>query len=165
MRPQADSNTRNRIRELEERLHQKEAELALLTEIAEIVASSDDGLDTAFVIIAERARTLLGAKTVTIPLLAADQTSYTYRAAAGLNAEELTGAELPIEVGLCGWVLRHRKPWWRGTLNDLEEHERNYWEKQAGNIILVPLIGVSSAALPPLTNWMTATSPNGTLSC
>ncbi len=141
MRPQADSNTRNRIRELEERLHQKEAELALLTEIAEIVASSDDGLDTAFVIIAERARTLLGAKTVTIPLLAADQTSYTYRAAAGLNAEELTGAELPIEVGLCGWVLRHRKPWWRGTLNDLEEHERNYWEKQAGNIILVPLIG------------------------
>ncbi len=140
MRPDADNATRKRIRELEDLLHQKEAELALLTEIAEIVAS-EEGLDSAFATIAERARTLLAAKTVTIPLLSADQTSYTYRAAAGLNAEELSGAELPIEVGLCGWVLRHRKPWWRGTLDDLEEHERNLWEKQAGNVILVPLIG------------------------
>jgi diguanylate cyclase (GGDEF)-like protein len=140
MRPDPDNNTRNRIRELEDLLHQKEVELALLTEIAEIVAS-EEGLDTAFVVIAERARTMLGAKTVTIPLLSADQTSYTYRAAAGLNAEELTGTELPIEVGLCGWVLRHQKPWWRGTLESLEENERNYWEKQAGNIILVPLVG------------------------
>lgn len=140
MRPDADNATRKRIRELEDLLHQKEAELALLTEIAEIVAS-EEGLDSAFATIAERARTLLAAKTVTIPLLSADQTSYTYRAAAGLNAEELSGAELPIEVGLCGWVLRHRKPWWRGTLDDLEEHERNLWEKQAGNAILVPLIG------------------------
>ncbi|VAW78388.1 diguanylate cyclase/phosphodiesterase (GGDEF & EAL domains) with PAS/PAC sensor(s) [hydrothermal vent metagenome] len=140
MRPDADNATRKRIRELEDLLHQKEAELALLTEIAEIVAS-EEGLDSAFATIAERARTLLTAKTVTIPLLSADQTSYTYRAAAGLNAEELSGAELPIEVGLCGWVLRHRKPWWRGTLDDLEEHERNLWEKRAGNAILVPLIG------------------------
>ena len=140
MRPDPDNATRKRIRELEDLLRQKEAELALLTEIAEIVAS-EEGLDSAFATIAERARMLLTAKTVTIPLLSADQTSYTYRAAAGLHAEELSGAELPIEVGLCGWVLRHRKPWWRGTLDDLEEHERNLWEKQAGNAILVPLIG------------------------
>lgn len=140
MCPQSDGNTRNRIRELEHLLQQKEDELALLSEIAEIVVS-EEGLDAAFAIIAERARTLLNARTVTIPLLSADQTSYTYRAAAGLNAEELSGAELPIEMGLCGWVLRHRKPWWRGTLENLQENERNYWEKKAGNVILVPLIG------------------------
>jgi diguanylate cyclase (GGDEF)-like protein len=140
MRPDSDDDTPDRIRELEEQLHQKEAELGLLTEIAEIVAS-EEGLDTAFGIIAERARKLLGAETVTIPLLSRDQSHYSYRAAAGLNAEELAGAELPIEVGLCGWVLRNHKPWWHGTLEDLEENERNYWEKKAGNIILVPLVG------------------------
>jgi len=140
MRPDPDSRTWEQIRELEKALRHKEAELALLTEISKIVAS-EEGLDAAFNIIAERARELLGAATVTIPLLSRDQTHYTYRAAAGLNAGELTGAELPIEVGLCGWVLRNHKPWWRGTLENLEENERNYWEKQAGNIILVPLVG------------------------
>ena len=141
MRPDPDSSTnREYIRELEIKLHQTEAELELLTEISEIV-SGEEGLDTAFNIIAERARQLLGAETVTIPLLSRDQTHYSYRAAAGLNAEELAGAELPIEVGLCGWVLRNKKSWWRGTLESLEDNERNYWEKQAGNIILVPLRG------------------------
>ena len=140
MRPDPDSSTWEHIQALEKALRRKEAELALLTEISRIVAS-EEGLDAAFNIIAERARELIGAVTVTIPLLSRDQTHYTYRAAAGLNAEELTGAELPIEVGLCGWVLRNHKPWWRGTLENLEENERNHWEKQAGNIILVPLIG------------------------
>ncbi len=140
MRPDSDSTTRNYIRELERQLRQKDAELALLIEIAEIVAS-EEGLDAAFNTIAERVRTLLNAETVTIPLLSRDQSRYSYRAAAGLHAEELAGAELPIEVGLCGWVLRNRKPWWRGTIEDLEENERNQWEKKAGNIILVPLAG------------------------
>ncbi len=140
MPPDEDSTNRTDIRQLEDLLHQKEAELELLTDIAEIIAS-DASLDTAFSLIAERARVLLGAKTVTIPLLSDDQTHYPYRAAAGENAEELVSAELPIEVGLCGWVLRNRKPWWRGTLEQLEDQERNHWEKQAGNIILVPLVG------------------------
>lgn len=140
MRPDLDSSNRDLIRALEDQLQQKKAELAMLSEISEIVAS-EDGLGTMFSLIAERARILLGAVTVTIPLLSRDQAHYTYRAAAGLNADELAGAELPIEVGLCGWVLRNRKPWWRGTLDQLEENERNHWEKQAGNIILVPLVG------------------------
>ena len=140
MRPDTDSANRTSVRELEKQLRQKEAELALLTEISEIVAGQE-GLDAVFNIIAERAQQLLGAATVTIPLLSRDQTHYTYRSAAGANADELRGAELPIEVGLCGWVLRNRKPWWRGTIEELEANERNYWEKQAGNIILVPLIG------------------------
>ena len=140
MRPDPDSSTWEHIQALEKALRQKEAELGLLTEISRIVAS-EEGLDAAFNIIAERALELIGAVTVTIPLLSRDQTHYTYRAAAGVNAEELTGAELPIEVGLCGWVLRNHKPWWRGTLESLEENERNHWEKQAGNIILVPLVG------------------------
>ena len=140
MRPDPDSSAWEHVQALEKTLRQKEAELALLTEISRIVAS-EEGLDAAFNIIAERARDLIGAVTVTIPLLSRDQTHYTYRAAAGLNAGELAGAELPIEVGLCGWVLRHRKPWWRGTLESLEGNERNHWEKQAGNIILVPLVG------------------------
>ncbi len=140
MRPGEDKASRDYIRQLEDRLRQKEAELALLREITEIVAS-EDGLDAAFDTIARRVRELLKADTVTVPLLSRDQSHYTYRAAAGLHAEELLGAELPISVGLCGWVLRHRKPWWRGAVDELEPHERNEWERRAGKIILVPLAG------------------------
>jgi diguanylate cyclase (GGDEF)-like protein len=38
-------------------------------------------------------------------------------------------------------VWRHKRPWWHGVLDELEEEERNRWEKEAGSIILVPLIG------------------------
>ena len=140
MRRNKDKEPEPYLRELESALTRREAELAVLTEISEIIAA-DTGLEAAFALVAERARQLLGARTVTVPVLSRDQRFYTYRAAAGDKADELLGAELPIEVGLCGWVLRNRRPWWRGVLRELGAHERNRWEKEAGNVILVPLIG------------------------
>ncbi len=132
--------SQQKLRQLEQQLQQKEAEIYLLKEINRVI-SSEYKLETVFELVANHARELINAKTVTIPILSTDQASYTYQAAAGENADELTGASLPIEVGICGWVLRHRKAWWRGVLDDLNQAERNQWEAEAGSIVLVPLIG------------------------
>jgi diguanylate cyclase (GGDEF)-like protein len=135
-----DTTARELIRQLERQLHQKEAEIDMLREVTTLIGG-ETSLQKVFDLVAERARALIHAETVTIPILSADQCSYIYRAAAGHNADELKDASLPIEIGVCGWVLRHRKPWWRGVLELLSENERNQWEKEAGTIILVPLVG------------------------
>jgi len=136
----SDKTAHDVIRQLQCQLHQKEAELDMLREITTLIGG-ETNLQKVFDLVAERARDLIQAETVTIPILTADQSSYTYRAASGQNAEELLNANLPIEIGICGWVLRHRRAWWRDVLQLLSENERNQWEKEAGTIILVPLVG------------------------
>ena len=76
-----------------------------------------------------------------IALLDEDCQQYTYRAGAGKNTDEIVGESLPLDFGVCGWVWRHKRPWWRGVLDELEDEERNKWEREAGTIILVPLFG------------------------
>ena len=128
------------LREMQGRLRQREAEIAMLRELTEVIGS-EYNLQKVFDLVAARALVLLKAETVTIPVLSPNQSSYCYRAAEGKHADELKFSELPIETGICGWVFRHRKAWWRGVLDQLEESERNKWEKEAGNVLLVPLVG------------------------
>lgn len=118
----------------------REAEISLLQRTFAEIGSELD-LDTVFSIVAERARTLIQAETVLLPLLDSDLKNYTYRAGSGKNVEEIVGESLPLDFGICGWVWRHKKTWWHGVLNELSEEERNLWEKEASNIILVPLVG------------------------
>ena len=125
---------------LEEQLRQRETEIRMLREITALVGAEHD-LQTVFDRVAACARDLIDAETVTIPVLAADNLTYTYRAAAGAHADELIDSTLSTDVGICGWVLRNRKPWWHGVLDDLTDQERNRWEHEAGSVILVPLIG------------------------
>ena len=79
------------IRELERQLHQKEAEIAMLREITTVIGG-ETNLQKVFNLVADSARDLIKAETVTIPILTNDQSSYVYRAAAGRNAEELINA-------------------------------------------------------------------------
>lgn len=125
---------------LQRELEQRELEIKLLREITALVGSEFD-LQKVFDRVARRARELLCAETVLIPVLNPGQDSYTYRAANGADADELLNETLPVEIGVCGWVLKNRKPWWQGALDELSEHERNRWEKTAGTVILVPLVG------------------------
>ena len=105
-----------------EQLLQREAEIRMLLEVNRLVGN-EFNLQKVFDQVAASARDLIDAHTVTIPILSDDQLSYTYRAAVGENADELLGAKLPIEVGICGWVLRNHKPWWRGLLEELNEQD------------------------------------------
>lgn len=137
------SNQDQRIQQLEDQLKQREYEIQLLCQTTEAIGSQLD-LDTVFEIIAKRARELINAETLLIPILNTEFTEYTYRAGDGDNVDEIVGETLPLDFGVCGWVWRNRKPWWRGMLNELSDEERNKWEHEAGTLIMVPLIGRQS---------------------
>lgn len=134
------STTNTNLKDLEHELRDRETELALLSETVNVVNSELD-IETVLQLVTQRAQTLINAESVLIPLLDADCLQYTYRAGYGKNTEEIVGESLPLDFGVCGWVWRHKRPWWRGVLDELEEEERNKWEKEAGTIILVPLFG------------------------
>ena len=137
---QATNDDQNRIAALQAQLQQRDHEIALLRETAFAVSSELD-LDKVFSLIVDRARVLIGAETVLLPLLNGDCDEYTYRAGSGANVQEIVGESLPLDFGVCGWVWKHKRPWWRGVLNELSEQERNLWEKEAGTLLLVPLVG------------------------
>ena len=126
--------------DLSQSLRDKECEIELLQRTFTEVGSELD-LDRVFQIVSERALGLIDAETILIPLLDDNHETYTYRGGAGVNAREIIGEALPLEFGVCGWVWKHRKPWWQGMLDELSEEEKNRWEKEAGNMILVPLQG------------------------
>ena len=134
---------KDRLTKLEQELKQREYEIQLLTETTQAIGSQLE-LDKVLDIIAKRARELINAKTCLIPILNKEFTEYTYRAGDGKNVEEIVGETLPLDFGVCGWVWRHRKAWWRGMLNELSAEDRNRWEKEAGTLILVPLMGRES---------------------
>jgi diguanylate cyclase (GGDEF)-like protein len=129
-----------RSRALVEQLAQREDEIALLRETADVVVG-ELHLDTLCQMVADRARRLIQAETVLIPILDEACSSYTYRAASGRNAEEISGETLPIDAGLCGWVWRHKRPWWHGLLDDLSDEELDRHGDRKYEVILVPLIG------------------------
>lgn len=125
---------------LESQLRDREFEIAMLKETANAVRGELD-LENVFQLVAEHARKLILAETVLVPVLNENRTDYIYRAGCGKNSDAIVGQSLPLEQGLVGWVARHKRPWWHGVLAELEEGERNQWEKEAGSIILVPLFG------------------------
>jgi diguanylate cyclase (GGDEF)-like protein len=125
---------------LEEELRNREYEIALLKEIGDAV-SSELSLEKVFRLVAERARTLIQAETLLIPIINTECTHYSYRAGVGKNVDEIVGETFPLSFGICGWVWHHKRPWWRGVLAELDESEKTKWEHEAGNVIVVPLIG------------------------
>ncbi|MGD8934073.1 MAG: hypothetical protein PVF35_04795, partial [Gammaproteobacteria bacterium] len=128
------------VSDLRESLLHREAEIDLLQQTFTDIGSELD-LDRVFQIVAERARELVKAETLLIPILDENCETYTYRAGSGINIDEIVGESLPLDYGVCGWVWKHKKAWWRGMLDELSEAERNRWEKEAGTLILVPLQG------------------------
>ncbi len=140
MKGEAPLNLEKRVFLLESELRDREIEVSLLKETAEAISGELD-LQKVFQLAVERARSLIMAETVLLPVLDGNRAEYTYRAGCGKDADEIVGQSLPLELGICGWVWRHKRPWWHGVLTELDEAERNKWEKEAGSIILVPLIG------------------------
>ncbi|HEU0187598.1 MAG TPA: EAL domain-containing protein [Gallionellaceae bacterium] len=127
------------IRLREELLH-RDLQLALFKEVVSAVRERFS-LEGIFQMVVVFAQGLTKAETVLIPVVDEGGATYTYRAGCGKNAGEIVGESLDLNLGLCGWVWKHKTPWWRGVLGELAEEERNKWEKQVGTILLVPLLG------------------------
>jgi len=134
------SKTSSNIINLNDSLLAKETEIELLQQTFTEIGSELD-LDKVFQIVADRARELIDAETLLIPLLDSNNTTYTYRGGAGENVEEIVGESLPLEYGICGWVWKHKKPWWQGMLNELDADEQKLWKNEVGQTLLVPLQG------------------------
>jgi diguanylate cyclase (GGDEF)-like protein len=132
--------TSTKIIDLGRILQEKETEIELLQQTFTEIGSELD-LARVFKIVSERARELINAETLLIPLLDENCETYTYRGGAGKNTAEIIGESLPLEFGVCGWVWKHKRPWWQGTLNELSDDEKNRWEKEVSNMLLVPLQG------------------------
>ncbi|MBZ0104965.1 MAG: EAL domain-containing protein [Sulfuricella denitrificans] len=126
--------------QLRTELGNREQQIALFREVVSAVRNRLD-LESIFQMVATFASSLIKAETVLIPVLDADCATYTYRAGFGLNTDEIVGESLDLNMGICGWVWKHQRPWWRGVLEELNEEERNQWEKEVGSVILVPLVG------------------------
>lgn len=132
--------TNNQVIKLEEELYKRNQQIALFKEVVMAVRERFD-VDGIFDMVASFAQGLIKAETVLIPVLDDNCSTYTYRAGCGLNAEEIVGESLDINLGICGWVWKHQRPWWHGVLEDLDAEERNKWEKEVGSVILVPVVG------------------------
>ncbi|VAW62207.1 diguanylate cyclase/phosphodiesterase (GGDEF & EAL domains) with PAS/PAC sensor(s) [hydrothermal vent metagenome] len=130
----------NKIKALEKSLLDREIESAMMLEIAQAV-NSELSLQKIMDLTAHHAQKLIQSETLLIPVLDQNCETYTYQAGCGVNAEEIVGESLPLDYGVCGWVWKNKRPWWKGVLEELEENERNRWEKEAGSIIMVPLEG------------------------
>jgi len=124
-------------------LKERESEIELLQDTFKLIAS-ELNLEKVFDTVAKRALQLVDAETILIPTLDKNNTTYTYSGGAGVNVDEIIGESLPLDFGVCGWVWKHKKAWWKGVLEELSETERNQWEKEAGTLILVPLQGRKS---------------------
>ena len=137
--PQENRTTSN-VLDFRKELKDRESEIELLQDTFRLVAS-ELNLEKVFDTVAKRAIHLVRAETLLIPILDNNNETYTYRAGAGINTDEIVGESLPLDFGVCGWVWKNKRPWWRGVLEELDESERNKWEKEAGTLILVPLQG------------------------
>lgn len=131
---------KNTVISLEDELYKRDQQIALFREVVSAVRERSD-LESIFQMVAKFAQGLINAETVLIPVLDDNCTTYTYRAGCGFNAEEIVGESLDINLGICGWVWKHQRPWWHGVLDELSADERNKWEKEVGSVILVPLVG------------------------
>ncbi|MCK5001425.1 MAG: EAL domain-containing protein [Gammaproteobacteria bacterium] len=131
---------KSNVVDLNQSLKDREIEIDLLQKTFAEIGSELD-LDKVFQIVAERARTLVQAETLLIPLLDENCETYTYRGGSGKNSDEIVGESLPLEFGVCGWVWKHKRPWWLGVLDELSDDEKNLWEEEAGTMIMVPLQG------------------------
>jgi len=125
---------------LRDELYDRDQQIALFKEVVAAVRERLD-LETIFQMVSTFAQGLIKAETVLIPVLDENCSTYTYRAGCGLHAEEIVGESLDLNMGICGWVWKHQRPWWRGVLEELSAEERNKWEKEVGSVILVPLVG------------------------
>lgn len=129
---QEASNSQTRVESLKR-------ELALIQELS-LAIVSELNLNRVLELVAEKGRELINAESLLVPLIDKDKASYTYAATSGKNAEDIIGANFPIRVGMCGWVLTHNKPLLFGEPKDWLMDEKTTWEEGQPSALLVPLL-------------------------
>ncbi|RDH82486.1 MAG: hypothetical protein DIZ80_09365 [endosymbiont of Galathealinum brachiosum] len=95
-------------------------------------------LDIVLQNIAVRAKDLIQAKTILLPITDESGETYTYRAGAGENIDEILGETMPLNYGIYDWVMKNKKAWWHEVIPTLSKEEQDHWKKN-DTIMWVPL--------------------------
>jgi len=122
-----------------ELIRQRE-EFSLLLAVSKLIVS-ELNLDAVFLLVASRARDLVQADLVLVPMLDEGRDRYTYKAASGVDAEAVLEASFPVTVGMCGWVLQNERSLLFGETSPCWLDEMTCWEKGQQSAVLVPLFG------------------------
>ncbi|WP_457555600.1 DUF835 domain-containing protein [Candidatus Pyrohabitans sp.] len=114
--------------------------LEALQEVCMAILSELDTSEV-FRLITEKARRLISAETVAIPVISKDRSTITYREASGKKKELLRGMSLPMsEGGLCAWVVENRRAILTNSL----------WSDPRANRDVVKKLRVNEAIVVPL---------------
>jgi len=122
-----------------ELIRQRE-EFSLLLAVSKLIVS-ELNLGKVFQLVADKARDLVKAEMVLVPMLNEQRDRYTYVAASGADAETVLNANFPVTVGMCGWVLQHERSLLFGESSLCWLDETTAWEKGQQSAVLVPLFG------------------------
>ncbi|MDA8092410.1 MAG: EAL domain-containing protein [Betaproteobacteria bacterium] len=114
-------------------------ELALLLRLGEQLGTELD-LENVLALVAETARQVVQAETLTVPLIDANGETFTYRAASGKYGAAIRGQTFAISEGACGWVFRNRQPLLFGEGGGFALDASAVWEKGMASSLLVPLV-------------------------
>ena len=121
-------------------------QLAIAREHLDVIKMATEELvteldfDKLIVSIAERARDIIHAETLVVPIIDSENKSYTYRAAVGKNASHILNQTFPNSVGMCGWVLSNKKSLIFGKDLPWLMDEKTNWEEGMESALLVPLM-------------------------
>lgn len=118
-----------------------QAELQLLLELGKQLVTELE-LEQVLARVAEMARQMVQAETLVVPMLAPDRQSYTYLAGSGTDAECIKGQQFDIQMGACGWVLRHERSllFGRDHPMNITAQGQVAWQSGMASSLLVPLI-------------------------
>lgn len=127
------------ISELQQQLATARNHLEIIKMVTDELVTELD-FDKLLFSIAEKARDIIKAETLVVPIINADSKTYTYKAAVGVNAPYILNQTFPTSVGMCGLVLSNKKPLVFAKDIPWLMDEKTSWEEGMESALLVPLI-------------------------
>ena len=124
---------------LQEKLNIAERQLRLIKTVTDDILT-ELNIEKLLNTVAEKAREIISAETLTIPIIHTDKNNYTYEAAVGKNSTDIVGVTFPVTTGMCGWVLSNRKPLIFAENIPWSMNEEVKWEEGMESALLVPLL-------------------------
>lgn len=131
--------SREEIEHLQQQLNVARRQLELIKMVTDELITELD-LDKLLNSVAVKAREIISAATLTIPIINSKKDKYTYQAVAGKNAEDILNVTFPVSSGMCGWVLSNKKPLILAKDFLWSMNEKVKWEDGMESALLVPLM-------------------------